>query len=167
MVIYNEFDIFAGNVKIEMCLPIEKERSRSIIAIVPETRLQIFVFCWCRLTGRHIQGRPFQCQWWFGRRRTQTDPSPPESMTVDNKIWFVDKPFHIPWRPRHRQCRRHGQASWSKTCSWNSNSCVTDNLQAGGRVHKQLQYNLSFDAVEVQRYFIYDSKARCNSFQYW
>ena len=29
---------------------------------------------------------------------------------------------------------------------------MTDNLQAGGRVHKQLQYNLSFDAVEVQRY---------------
>ena len=25
-----------------MCLPIEKERSRSIIAIVPETRWQIF-----------------------------------------------------------------------------------------------------------------------------
>ena len=39
--IYNEFDIFAGNVKMKMCLPIEKERSRSIIAIVPETRLQI------------------------------------------------------------------------------------------------------------------------------
>ena len=40
---YTEFDNFAGNVNIKMCLPIEKERCRSIVAIVPETRLQIFV----------------------------------------------------------------------------------------------------------------------------
>ena len=41
--IYTEFDTFGGNVNIKTCLPIEKERSRSVIAIVPETRLQIFV----------------------------------------------------------------------------------------------------------------------------
>ena len=41
--IHTKFDIFGGNVNIKTCLPIEKERCRSIIAIVPETRLQIFV----------------------------------------------------------------------------------------------------------------------------
>ena len=49
----------------------------------PWNKIANICLCWCRLTGRHIQGGPFQCQWWFGRRRTQTDPSPPGSMMVD------------------------------------------------------------------------------------